>query len=111
MLNKSKKGIKIYAYGKPRIGESKFIEGEYGMLKSVYYNGNSLAFVGSTDSHVAEQRVKMMISPLPEGYKLLYQVDMDKVDKNIKINLRQIRAYYMNKYDVGMENVREYMWR
>lgn len=77
------------------------------MLKAVYYSGRSLAFIGASDEHVLEQRLRLMISPLPSGYKRLY---LTEIDNNVNINLELIKKYYIEKYEVEKFYVRSYNW-
>ena len=77
------------------------------MIKAVYYNGKSLAFIGGSCTHSIEQRLKLMISPLPSGYKRLY---LTELKDNVNINLELIKKYYIEKYEVENFYVRSYNW-
>lgn len=75
-------------------------------MNYVIYNGRSLLFINAFSDLDALYLAKTIISILPGGYKILYQYD--PFGKNVKINSKLIKKYYIEKYNP--ENVREYRW-
>lgn len=79
------------------------------MFKLIVYNGRAMAFIGGVSEESILEKAKMLLSILPNGYKVLCKLDIDEIKQdNIKINLDNIKNYYVNKYNPQV--VQEYNW-